>query len=117
MLMSSVPVSTANRESFPLGWLKMPEASREIVGSVTLPSRPSTLGEARGGLQMVGDDESTTRWLRCWAESIGEERSLLLRLPDGWFELRAATIAPVPGEHERYVVRFNRRSADAGPAA
>jgi hypothetical protein len=115
--MSSSPISAADRQSFSLGWLKMPEASREIVGSVTLPSRPSTLGEARGGLQMVGDDESTTRWLRRWAESIGEERSLLLRLPDGWFELRAATIALVPGTQEHYVVRFDRRSADAGPAA
>lgn len=95
----------------------MPQASREVVGSVTLPSRPTTLGEARGGLQMVGGDESTTRWLRLWAESIGEERSLLLRLPDGWFELRAATIALVPGALEHYVVRFDRRSADAGPTS
>jgi hypothetical protein len=115
--MSSPPIAAIPRETFSLGWLKMPEASREIVGSVTLPSRPTTLGEARGGLQMVGNDESTTRWLRRWAESAGEERSLLLRLPDGWFELRLATIALVPGEAEQYVVRFDRRSADAGPAA
>ena len=112
-------MSTAgvNRETFSLGWLKMPGESREIVGSVTLPTRPTTLGEARDGLEMVGSDELTTGWLRRWAAVTGEERSLLLRLPGGWFALRSATVTLVPGELERYLVRFDRRSADSGPIA
>jgi hypothetical protein len=109
--------SSADRETFSLGWLKMPGESREIVGSVTLPGRPTTLGEARGGLEMVGSDELTTSWLRRWAEVTGEERSILLHLPGGWFALRSATVTLVPGELEHYLVRFDRRSADTGPAA
>jgi hypothetical protein len=104
-------------ETFPIGWRKMPGHSREIVGSVVLPDRPTTLGEARRGLHMIGGDQETTRWLQTWAAAGGEERSLLLRLPGGWFELRDATIAPVPGVDERYVVRFDRRSPDHGPTA
>lgn len=80
-----------------------------------LPCRPSTLGEARGGLEMRGDDEPAARWLAAWAESAAEERDVLLQLPGGWFELTNATIAKVPGAEGRYVVRFDRRSAAAGP--
>jgi hypothetical protein len=100
---------------FLIGWVKMPGASREIVGSVSLPSRPTTLGEARRGLHMVASDERTRQWLRTWAMIDGDERSVLLRLPDGWFELCHATIARVPGAEEHYVVRFDRRCPDPGP--
>jgi hypothetical protein len=103
--------------TFSLGWLKPSGQSREVVGSVMLPDRPTTLGEARQGLMMIGGDEKTSRWLATWAVALGEERSLLLQLPSGWFELRAATIAPVPGAPERFVVRFDRRSPDHGPDA
>lgn len=127
--MASSRISDVNQATFTLGWLKkIPGESREVVGPVTLPDRPTTLGEARGGLEMVADDETTARWLQRWAASEGEERSLLLRLPDGWFELRDATImvAPAPplgglaggpAAREHYLVRFDRRSADQGPAA
>jgi hypothetical protein len=104
-------------ETFSIGWLKAPGRSRDIVGAVSLPDRPSTLGEARHGLQMVASDAETVRWLGAWAAAEGEERSLLLRLPGGWYELRSATIARVPGAGERFVVRFDRRSPDQGPAA
>lgn len=87
-----------------------------MVGLVMLPNRPTTLGEARGGLEMVGGEERSALWLRSWVASGGDERCLLLRLPDGWFELRFATIAPLPGTDDRFVIRFEGRSAGQGPA-
>jgi hypothetical protein len=103
-------------EIFSLGWVKVPGSLGETVGSVTLPNRPTTLGEARGGLEMIADDAPTARWLRSWSESHGEVRNLVLRLPGGWFELCAATIALVLGAGEHYRVRFDRRYMVAGPA-
>jgi len=105
------------QETFALGWREAPGRSRVVIGSVTLPDRPTTLGEARSGLRMVGCDEQTAGWLRAWAESGGEERSLFLCLPGGWFELCAATIAPTPRAGEDYVIRFDRRLLGAGPDA
>jgi hypothetical protein len=107
----------AARETFALGWLQMPGPARVMVGSVLLPDRPTTLGEARGGLRMVGSDEVTTRWLRTWAERGGGERSLLMCLPGGWYELRDTTIARAAGAAEEYVIRFDRRTAVEGPDA
>jgi hypothetical protein len=104
-------------EIFALAWLKTPARTWETVGSVTLPSKPTTLGEARGGLQMVADDAKTSLWLQTWAESDCEERSILLRLPGGWFELHAATITLLPGARAHSIVRFDRRTATSGPAA
>jgi len=115
--MQNSPLSGGDPDIFALGWLKAPGGSSEIVGSVTLPNRPTTLGEARGGLHMIGGDEKTARFLSTWAESAGEERSILLRLPGGWFELSSATITVVAGEREHYIVRFDRRSAKDEPAA
>lgn len=106
----------ASPETFSIGWFTAPGRVREIVGSVSLPDRPSTLGEARQGLQMIGGDDGTTRWLQAWAAAAGEERSILLCLPGGWYELRASTIERLPGAEERYLVRFDRRSPDSGPA-
>lgn len=106
---------STGQESFALGWLEMPGRRPRLVGAVTLPHRPTTLGEARGGLEMLGDDEPTARWLRAWAESPDKERDILLRLPGGWFELTHATIAPIPGPPARYVVRFDRRRAAEAP--
>lgn len=100
-----------------MGWCEAPGRPRVVIGSVTLPDRPTTLGEARGGLRMVGSDERTTRWLRAWAESGGGERSLLLCLPGGWFELCAAIIAPTPGAEDDYVIRFDRRFRCEDPDA
>jgi hypothetical protein len=110
-------ITGAAQDTFALGWLEMPGKRRVSVGSVTLPDRPTTLGEARGGLSMIGIDESTTRWLQRWLESGGEERSILLRLPEGWFELCDATIALLHGVKEQYLVRFNRRFQGEGPEA
>jgi hypothetical protein len=103
----------------------MPGRRPHLIGAVTLPHRPTTLGEARGGLEMLGDDEPTSRWLRAWAESPETERDILLRLPGGWFELTHATIAPILGapvtspqpgpEPARYMVRFDRRCAAEAP--
>ena len=107
---------STEQESFSLGWFEMPGRRPCVIGAVTLPQRPTTLGEARGGLEMLGDDEPTGRWLRSWAESHDEERDILLRLPGGWFELTHATIAPIPGAGARYLVRFDRRCATEGPA-
>lgn len=103
-------------QSFTLGWLKMPGPRAEAVGSVKLPARPDTLGEARGGLEMLAEDDATTRWLADWASSEAEERTILLQLPSGWFELTNATIArPEPADTTRYIVRFDRRSSVRGP--
>ena len=88
----------------------------ETIGAVTLPNRPTTLGEARGGLEMIAHDAPTARWLQSWAESHGEERNLVLRLPDGWFELSTATIALMMGAPEHYLVRFDLRSQVVVPA-
>jgi hypothetical protein len=115
--MQNAHLAGGDRDIFALGWRKAPGGSSEIIGSVTLPNRPTTLGEARGGLQMIGGDEKTARWLSTWAESAGEERRILLRLPGGWYELEGATIAIVAGEREHYIVRFDRRSAKDEPAA
>ena len=106
----------ATPETFALAWLRTPGHS-SVIGSVTLPNRPSTLGEARGGLEMMGGDEATARWLQRWVETGGDERNLLLQLPDSWFEVSAATLTLVPGGGERYLLRFDRRSASDGPAA
>jgi hypothetical protein len=114
--MESSRVSENDRQLFALGWLRVPARPLETIGSVTLPDRPTTLGEARGGLQMVGGDEKTACWLQTWAESDDEERNIALRLPGGWFELHAATIRVLPGASARYVVRFDRRSPSDGPA-
>lgn len=108
--------SAANPETFALAWIKSPRLAWESIGSVTLPSRPATLGEARGGLEMIGEDARVTLWLERWAESHGEERNIVLRLPDGWFELSAATIAFIPGARGHYMIRFDRRSLVEGPA-
>lgn len=108
-----------DQETFALGW-RAASGRFEVIGAVTLPARPATLGEARGGLRMIGCDERTTNWLREWAESASGERSLLLHLPRGWFELSAATIAPnpgAPGAKHDYVLRFDRRSLHAAPDA
>jgi hypothetical protein len=105
-----------DQETFALGWIKLPGSLWDTVGSVTLPNRPTTLGEARGGLEMIADDAPTARWLQSWAESHGEERNIVLRLPGGWYELCAATIAFILGTRERYVVRFDRRCLVVGPA-
>lgn len=107
---------STEQESFALGWLEMPGRRARVIGAVILPHRPTTLGEARGGLEMLGEDEPTARWLRAWAESRDEERNILLRLPGGWFELTHATIGPIPGAPARYVVRFDRRYAAEAPA-
>jgi hypothetical protein len=109
--------TAADHQTFTLGWVKSPGPLWDTIGSVTLPSRPTTLGEARGGLEMIGEDAPTTHWLQTWAESPGEERNIVLRLPDGWFELSAATIALVLGAGGHYLIRFDRRSLVAGPAA
>jgi hypothetical protein len=107
-------------ETFALAWIKVPGSPGDVIGSLTLPSRPTTLGEARDGLEAVAGDARTARWLQTWAESNGEERSLVLRLPGGWFQLTAATVALVAdaqtnaGEH--YLIRFDRRSLVTGPA-
>jgi hypothetical protein len=107
-------------ETFALAWIKAPGSAGDIVGSLSLPSRPTTLGEARGGLEAVAGDAPTASWLRTWAESNGEERSIVLRLPGGWFELTAATVAPVAGAQasagEHYLICFDRRSLVTGPA-
>jgi hypothetical protein len=113
--MNNAPIS-GEMDAFPLGWLRMPGSVWEAVGSVTLPDRPTTLGEARGGLQMIANDAPAARWLSSWAAIPGEqERSVLLRLPGGWYELSDATIASIPGGGERYLVRFNRRRSVAAP--
>jgi hypothetical protein len=96
-------------EVFTLGWVTSSGAPWETIGSVALPNRPTTLGEARGGLEVIADDTPTAGWLRSWAEAHGEERNIVLRLPDGWFELSAATIARIVGDGEHYVIRFDRR--------
>jgi hypothetical protein len=105
-----------DQEIFSLGWVKVPGSLGETVGSVTLPNRPTTLGEARGGLEMIADDAPTARWLGSWADSHGEERNIVLRLPGGWFELCTATIALVLGAGAHYLIRFDRRCMVAGPA-
>jgi hypothetical protein len=105
-----------DHETFTLGWVKLRGSPWETIGSVTLPSRPTTLGEARGGLEMIADDGPTAGWLRSWAESHGEERNIVLRLPDGWFELSDATIARILGAGEHYMIRFDRRHLVEGPA-
>lgn len=115
--MGSSPRSGGEPESFALGWLKKPGRTWETIGSVTLPNRPTTLGEARSGLQMVAGDARTARWLETWVESGDEERSILLRLPGGWFELSDATITLVAGARSHYLVRFDRRTPNGGPAA
>jgi hypothetical protein len=102
--------------TFTLGWIEVPGSLGEAIGAVTLPNRPTTLGEARGGLEMVGADAEASIWLQRWADSPGAERDLVLRLPDGWFELRAATLAAVPGAAKHYLVRFERRCPARGPA-
>lgn len=115
-MVPAVQPDEREKERFALGWLRTPGAGAESVGSVTLPSPPTTLGEARGGLEVVGEDEGTTRWLRAWADTRGEERNLLIQLPGGWFELTDATIATAPGTEGAHVIRFNRRSAARAPA-
>ena len=106
----------ADPETFAFGWLMPPRRRWENVGSVTLPNKPTTLGEARGGLEGIGGDEPTARWLRGWAESVGDERDLLLRLPSGWFELCNATIASMLGNGEHYLIRFDKRCSATAPA-
>jgi hypothetical protein len=115
--MGTARLSGDEPESFALGWLKKPGRTWETIGSVTLPNRPTTLGEARSGLEMVADDARTARWLETWAEAGSEERSILLRLPGGWFELSDATITFVAGARSHYLVRFDRRTPNGGPAA
>lgn len=108
--------AVGGHQIFSLGWVRSPGSLGETIGSVTLPTRPTTLGEARGGLEMIAHDVPTGQWLQSWAESHGEERNIVLRLPDGWFELCAATIALVLGTPTHYLVRFDRRFQVTGPA-
>jgi len=108
--------ASGDRETFALGWVKAPGSLSEAIGSVTLPTRPTTLGEARGGLEMIADDAQTACWLQSWAGSQGEERDIVLRLPGGWFVLCAATIAVIEGAREHYMIRFDRRCLVKGPA-
>lgn len=108
-------VTPVDLESFSLGWQRTPGSHAEAVGSVRLPARPDTLGEARGGLEMLAGDEATSRWLTAWASAESEERTLLLELPSGWYQLTNATIAEVPGAVGRCIVRFDRRSSVKGP--
>lgn len=78
---------------------------REIVGPVALPGRPTGLTEASNRFQMIGRSEHVARWLLAWP--VTEERTLLLRLPDGdWYELPKARIVEPANEHGLCVVRF-----------
>jgi hypothetical protein len=55
-------------EVFTHGWVKSSGAPWETIGSITLPNRPTTLGEARGGLEVIAGDTPTSGWLRSWAD-------------------------------------------------
>jgi hypothetical protein len=97
----------AARETFGLGWLKAAGANWDLIGAVTLPSAPGTLGEARGGLEMVGDDAATRAWLLGWAAAPGETRDIVLELPGGWYVLHDASV--VSADEAGVTVRFDRR--------